>query len=172
MTPFSFEHDFLRASKADLIAAYFDPMHQVEQDRVLEIRERELVEFDDRPDQIRRVSRIVPKRQLPAVVRAFSSGPLHYLETVTWIRRRDAIDIELRLFGGRGRVAATYALEERSPGSIRRRYTGEVSVDVALVSGRVERGIVAEFERSLARAAACTQGYLDRQSQRFAAARA
>ena len=100
------------------------------------------------------------------------SGPLHYLETVTWLRHRDEIRIELRLFGDRGRVAATYHLEERAPGSIFRRYAGEVSVDVALVSGRIERGIVAEFERSLARTATCTQIWLDKQTQRSVAARA
>jgi hypothetical protein len=47
-------------------------------------------------------------------------------------------------------------------GLIRRIYDGSVSVDVALIAGRIERGIVAEYRRSLPLAAACTQSWLDR----------
>jgi hypothetical protein len=172
MTPFCFEHVFLAAAPGELFAAYFDPQHQIEQDRVLEISEREVIELVDRGDEIVRRSRIVPRRQLPALLRPFSAGPLHYVEHVVGRRAESTIDIDLRLFGDRGRVIGCYELAQLAPGSVRRRYSGVVSVDVALVAGRVERGIVAEFERSLARASSCTQNWLVQQTPRSAAARA
>ena len=82
------------------------------------------------------------------------------------------LDIDVRLLRDRGRVRGRYELTEVAPGSVLRRYSGTVSVDVALVAARVERGIVAEFERSLARTATCTQIWLDQQTQRSVAARA
>ena len=170
MTPFCFEHVFLAAGPGEVFAAYFDAQHQIEQDRVLEIREREVIELVDRGDEIVRRSRIVPRRQLPVLLRPL--GPLHYIEHAVGRRAAHKIDIDLRLFGDRGRVTACYELVQMASGSVRRRYSGVVSVDVALVAGRIERGIVAEFERSLARASSCTQNWLVQQTPRSAAARA
>ena len=180
MTPFCFEHVFLAATPGDLFAAYFDPQHQIEQDRTLEIIEREVIELADTGDEICRRCRVVPRRQLPVLLRAFASGPLHYIEHVTGSRATHEIRIDLRLFGGRGRVTGCYRLEPEAPGptssgsagSVRRSYSGTVSVDVAVIAARIERGIVAEFERSLSRAAACTQKWLEQQTHRSVAARA
>jgi len=172
MTPFCFEHVFSAPDPADLFDAYFDPHHRLEQDRELAIAEREVIEFVDGGEEISRRCRIVPRRQLPILLRAFSSAPLHYIEHVTGYRAQNRIDIDLRLFGDRGRVTACYQLEELAPGSVRRRYSGTVSVDVAVIAVRIERGIVAEFERSLARASACTQNWLDMKTHRSVAARA
>jgi len=62
-----------------------------------------------------------------------------------------------------------YRVERVAANKMRRRYEGTVSVDVALVSGRIERGIVAEFERSMPIAASCTQAWLDRDDRSVAA---
>lgn len=172
MTPFCFEHVFSATTTAAVFAAYFDPKHQIEQDRALEIAEREVLELDDHGDELRRVSRIVPRRQLPALIRPLMSGPLHYLERAIWKRSTDEISIEMRPSLLRTKITATYQLQRLGPGSVHRRYTGDVSVDVALLASRIERNIVAEFERSMPIAAACTQAWLDRQSSRSVTARA
>lgn len=161
MTQFSFEHVFRAPSAAAVFAAYFDPQHQAEQDRALEISERNVLEFDDRGDELRRVCRVVPKRQLPAIARSVVGSQLQYLDTATWNRREDAIAIEIRM-GKRVHISGTYRLEAIGPNAIRRTYSGNVSVDIALVSGRVERGIVGELANSMAAAAQCTQSWLDR----------
>lgn len=172
MTPFSFEHTFAAPSPDALIAAYFDPDHQVEQDRANEILERTVLELVETETELRRVCRVASRRQLPAVLRPFSSGPLHYVETVTWRRATHELAIVIQLMK-RTRIEATYRLENLGPGSVRRRYVGRVSVDVALLANRVEAGIVAEFSRSIPIAAACTQAWLDRQhSSRSVPARA
>ena len=170
MTPFCFEHVFVAATTDELFAAYFDAHHQIEQDRTLEIAERQVIEFVDDGDVISRRCRITPRRQLPVLLRPF--GQLHYLEHVTGRRAAHDIAIDLRLFGDRGRVTANYQLQPSASGSVLRRYWGHVSVDVAVIAARVERGIVAEFERSLSRAAACTQNWLESKTHRSVAARA
>ena len=164
MTEFCFEHVFRAPSTAEVVAAFFDAEHQLEQDRQLAIAKRELLEQSDRGDALFRRQRITPERQLPAIVKPFVSGPLHYIETQTWRRGSDEIALEIRpsLFGARSRVEATYSLTAVAPGSIRRRYAGRVSVDVAILATRIERGIVQELVKSLPIAARCTQDWLDR----------
>jgi hypothetical protein len=173
VTPFSFEHVFEAASVDAVFAAYFDPDHQREQDRAVEIAEREILELIETADELRRVCRVVPRRTLPALVRPFVTGPLHYLETVIWRRKLQELTLEIRpsLLDGRARIEGTYRLEAPAPGAVRRRYTGQVSVDVAFVANRIEKGILAEFSRSLPIAAACTQAWLHRHSSRSLSAR-
>jgi hypothetical protein len=164
MKSFSHEHVFRAPSTAAVFSAYFDPQHAAEQDRELDIVERVVSELEETPQQTRRVCRVVPRRQLPALVRPFCNGPLHYIETAIWKKRDDVIEVEIRpsLLGGRAVITATYRLSLISRNLIRRRYEGSVSVDVALIASRIERGIVAEFERSMPLAAACTQAFLDK----------
>ena len=163
-TPVCFEYVFRAPSVEAVIAAYFDPDHLSCQDRAVDIIERHVLELDDDGDTLRRVTRIVPRRKVPALVRPFITLPLHYLETVTWRRKDHEIDIEIRpsILKGRAVISAVYRLSQLSDGAIRRRYEGSVSVDIALLSSRVERGIVAEFERSMPVAAGATQAWLDR----------
>lgn len=171
VTPFAFDHTFRAASVADVFAAYFDPNLQTEADRRVEILERTVLELEDDGDRLRRVSRVVPRRQLPAFVRPLVAGKLHYIETACWRRRDDEIDIEIRpsVLGGRALIRALYRLSRVGSGLIHRRYQGSVSVDVALFASRIERGIVADFERSMPIAAACTQAWLERSSRSVSA---
>lgn len=172
MTPFRFEHEFVATSTRAVFEAYFDPLHQHEQDRVLAVAQRDVLELADTGDELRRVCRVVPQRQLPALLRPLTAGPLHYIETAIWRRAMNEIVIDMRPSLARTKIRATYRLAEVAPGSVRRSYSGDVSVDVALLASRIERGIVAEFERSMPLAAACTQSWLDRHPSRSVTARA
>ena len=164
MLSFCFEHTFRVRSKAELFAAYFHPEQVRLQDQQLDIVERTILELEDTGDAVRRVSRVVPRRKLPALVRPLVSGPLHYVETVRWRRGDDEMDLESRpsILSGRATIAGRYRVIDLAPGHVHRRYEGSVSVHVALLSSRIERGIVAEYERSMPVAAACTQAWLDR----------
>jgi uncharacterized protein DUF2505 len=164
MTPFCFEHEFRAPSIAAVFAAYWNPDHTREQDRRVDILERTVLELEDTPVELRRVCRVVPRRQLPVFVRPLVAGPLHYLETLHWHKLDDTIDFAIRpsILKGRALISARYQLTTRAPGLIHRRYEGTVSVDVALLGSRIERGIVAEFERSMPVAADVTQEWLDR----------
>lgn len=165
-TQFHFEHVFRAPSVDDVFAAYFDPEHLGQQDRMLDIAEREVLELVDDGGVLRRTCKVVPRRQLPAIVRPFVAGPLHYREVATWRRADREITIEIWPSLLRRKpaptVTAVYRLSQLPGGGIHRSYRGTVSVDLALLSSRIERGIVAEFERSMPVAATCTQAFLDR----------
>ncbi len=164
MTPFCFDHEFRAPSVAAVFATYWDPDHAREQDRRVDIVERTVLELDDGAAELRRVCRVVQRRQLPVFVRPLVAGPLHYIETLRWRKPDDEIDIEIRpsILKGRALISARYHLTSTAAGRIHRRYEGSVSVDVALLGSRIERGIVAEFERSMPVAAEVTQEWLDR----------
>ena len=164
MTPFRFEHVFTAASPADVLAAYFDTSLQSESDQQIEIVERTVLELTDTDTLRRRVCKVVPKRQLPSFMRALVSGQLHYIETVTWRKADDELDIEIRpsILKGRATIAGVYRLSRVGTEQIQRRYEGTVSVDVALIASRIERGIVAEFEKSIPVTANVMQAWLDR----------
>jgi hypothetical protein len=162
---FAFEHVFRAPDPATLFALYFDPTHGATQDAATGIAAREVLEVTDGETEYRRVCRVTPHRQLPAFMRPFFPRKLHYLEEAIWRRPADQIDIEIRpsILGGRAQISSVYRLETVGPGLVRRTYTGSVSVEVALVGGRIERGMLRDLERSLVSCAACTQDYLDRQ---------
>jgi hypothetical protein len=164
MKSFCSEHVFQAASTAIVFEAYFDPELQVVQDRAVEIDHREVLEYTDDGKVIRRVCRVTPRRQLPALLKPFSSGSLYYIETVTWNREDDRLSVEMRpsILKGRAIISGTYSLERIAPNAIRRRYAGEVSVDIALLAARIERHIAEELERSIPLAAACTQDWISR----------
>jgi hypothetical protein len=167
MTPFRFEHVFSFLGRAASVEAvfetYFDPDHQQLQDRALGIRERTLLELVDDGDVLRRVCRVVPERKLPAVIRPFlPGGALSYVETATWRRRDDAVDLDIRpgLLGGRATIGGVYKLT-LVPDGVHRCYAGEVKIELPLVAARIERGLVAELATSMPRAAGVTQRWLD-----------
>ena len=134
-----------------------------------------MIEQTDDGEMLRRTCKVTPRRQLPAIVRPFLAGPLHYLETATWRRADRTIEVEIwpSLLRKKPRptVTALYRLSQLPGGGIRRSYEGLVSVDLPVFSTRIEHGIVGEFERSLPVAATCTQAFLDR-GGRYVSARA
>jgi hypothetical protein len=164
VTPFSFEVDFRAPSPAAVFRAYFDPELTAEQDREVEVARREILEVEEAAETLRRVCNVVPRRQLPAIVRPFVAGDLSYREEVVWRKREDLIEmrIEPAILGGRVEITATYRVVARAPGVVRRSYTGQVSVQLRLLGPRIERAIVDDLGRSLKVAAACTQAWLDR----------
>jgi hypothetical protein len=164
VTEFRFEHDFFRAaSPAVIFEAYFDPALSAEQDRRVEVALREVLELDDRDGVLRRVCKVVPRRQLPAVVRPFVPEGLSYTETTIWRKADDLIEMHMEpaVLGGRVEISATYRVTAAGPGVCRRVYEGRVSVQVALLGRRIERAIIEDLGRTLLKAAGCTQEWLD-----------
>jgi hypothetical protein len=168
MTTFCFEHEFHAATPREILEIYFfDLGHNAEQDRIADIERRELLEEKETPELLERTYKVYPRKQPPVVARPFmTDGPLHYLERVVWKKTEDRIEFDIRpsVAGGRAHIGATYRLAPVGPGRVRRIYEGKATVKVALVGGRIERGIVDELEASLKRTATCTQQWLDRRA--------
>jgi hypothetical protein len=166
VTPFRFEHEFRAPSPAAVFEAYFDPECTAESDRRCEVSRRDVLEHDDRGPTLHRVCRVVPRRQLPAVLRPFVKGDLTYTERLVWHKAEDRIDISVEpaVLEGRIEWASQYRLVSSAPDRVRRTYSGHVSVQVRLLGARIERGIIEDLERTLVTAAACTQEWLDAKS--------
>lgn len=161
---FTFEHVFRAPSPAALLAIYFAPDNVATIDAETRVELRELLEAEDTPATRRRVCRVTPRRQIPGFMRPFFPGRLHYIEAATWHKSEDRLELDIRpsALGGRAHVTASYALRLVEPGLVRRTYAGSVSVEVALVGGRIEQRIIADLAGTLAISARCTQDYLDR----------
>jgi hypothetical protein len=170
MTPFHFEHIYRAASPAAVFATYFDPLHAAEEDQRAGVASRDLLEMADRTDELVRVSRVRPSRQLPAVLRALVGPDLSYDERIVWKKALDRIDYDIRprVMSGRIHIVATYQLTQDGPGRVKRVYDGNVTADVRLIGRRVERGIIEDMTRSLAITAACTQESIDKAAARGA----
>ena len=164
MTPFHFEYLFRARDPDAVFTVYFDPEHQAEQDRRIDVARRETLEDTDEGDVRCRVARVYPKRQLPVVIRPLIKGDLSYDEHIVWHKREHRIefDVRPRLLDGKAQILATYRLEQRAPGQVHRLYDGQVTVQVRLIGGRVEKTIIEDLEKSLTVTAGCTQDYLDR----------
>ena len=163
-TEFCFEHTFAAASPAVIIASYFDAGHLAAQDAVAGLRDRVVVESRDDGTVWTCSWRVTSGKALPGVVRPFvTGGHLVYLEAMTWDRATDTASLTVtpQLLGGRVEFAGRYAFTPVGPGQFRRRYSGTVTANVPLLSGKIERGILAEFEQTLPTMAACTQRWLD-----------
>src|SRR5687768_116845 len=109
MKSFTHEHVFRAPSAEAVFLAFFDAAHAKEQDRALDFAERTVLERAETDRELRRVCRIVPRRQLPVLVRPLIRGPLNYIETAVWTKSADEIVIEIRpsLLSGRAVIRAT-----------------------------------------------------------------
>jgi hypothetical protein len=165
VTEFSFEHVFRAPDAAAVLAAYFDPDHLATQDELAGLVDRTVIESTDDGARLRTSWRVAAREQLPLFVRPFvAGGRLRYVETMTWRRADDAIDLLVQpdVLGGRVQIAAEYKLTKIGEGQVLRRYRGTITVAVKLLSGRIERAIAERMEREMPTMAACTQGWLDR----------
>jgi hypothetical protein len=164
-TQFKFENVFRAPSVADVLAAYFNPDHLATQDKLAELVDRVVVEQVDGPETLKTTWKVGSARSLPVFVRPFvSGGRLTYLETMTWRRADNAIDLSVvpQILKGRVSVEAVYQLSQAGEGQVLRRYGGTVTVGIALLSGTIEKGILSAFEKEMPVMTKCTQDWLDR----------
>lgn len=163
-TEFRFDHVFRAPSVAAVLAAYFDPDHLASQDAAAELVDRTVVESRD-DAAVRSTSwRVQSAKQMPVYARPFiEGGRVRYLESMTWRKADDAIDLVIHpeILGGRVTLTAVYELTKIGDEQIRRRYRGQVAANIRLIGGKIERGVLTEIERGIPTMAACTQAWLD-----------
>ena len=164
-TAFKFEHIFRASSPSVILASYFDPGALAAQDLVGGLVDRTVVESVDDGVTWKCIWRVTSTQPIPFVARALvSGGRLQFLEQLTWCRNNHSADLVVtpQILGGRIEFTGRYDLELVAPSQVRRRYSGNVSANIALLSGKIERGIVAEFEKSMPAMSASTQSWLDK----------
>ncbi|MEZ4368930.1 MAG: DUF2505 family protein [Kofleriaceae bacterium] len=163
-TDFRFEQEFRADAARTILAAYYDADQLAAQDALGQLVDREVVESRDDGDTWVCTWRVSSAKPLPALARPMvAGGRLTYLETMTWRRADDAADIAVvpQLLGGRVQFAGRYQFAAAAPGRWRRTYAGTISAAIPMLGGKIERGVLAEFESSVPKMAACTQAWLD-----------
>ena len=162
-TDFSYETVFRAPSLQAVLGCYFDPDHLAAQDAVGGLGNRQVVEDHDDDDTRSTTWTVRALMTLPLYVRPFvEGGQLTYVETMKWRKRDHEIDLTVvpQILGGRVQIAAVYNLAEVGEHQIRRRYRGTITANVKLISGKIERGILAEIEKGMPAMTECTQKWL------------
>ena len=165
MTQFSFEYMFRAAETATVLAAYFDLDHLTTQDRMVGLMDRRIVSSTDDGTRLRTSWRVAVAEQLPLFVRPFvAGGRLSYVETMTWRRDDDAIDVLVQpeVLGGFVQITGEYHLTKVDERKILGRYRVDVSVAIRLLSEPIARSIAERIRREMPAMTACTQRWLDR----------
>lgn len=162
-TPFSYDYVFRVDSPATLAASYFDPSHLAAQDVVAELTDRTVTAETDDGTTKAMTWRVVSKRPLPAIARPFVGGNLVYLESMSWRRGDNHVELSVipQILKARVQIHATYKLEQAGEMQVKRTYRGEVTAGIALIGGKIERGIVEAFDESMAKMSKCTQDWLN-----------
>jgi hypothetical protein len=162
-TSFSFETVFRAPSPEVVLAAYFEPEHLAAQDKLAGLADRAVLEDHDDPDRRTATWSVRAQTQLPLYARPFvEGGRLSYRETMVW-RKRDneiALTIQPQILGGRVQIDAVLQLSHAGDGEVRRRFKGDITVNVSLLSGKIERAILAEMEKGMPVMAECTRQWL------------
>lgn len=162
-TPFSFETVFRAPSAEAVLASYFEPDLMAAQDALAELTDRTVVEHTDSETERKTSWTVRHVRPLPMFARPFvDGGRLSYVETMRWRKRDSEIDLTIvpQILGGRVSITALYNLVQIADGQIRRRYSGDIKVDVKLISGKIERTILGEIEKGMPMMRDCTQTWL------------
>lgn len=166
-TSFRFEHTFRAPSPETVFRAYFNPDHLAAQDKVAELTGREVVE--EREDDAVKVMawKVTSQKPLPLFARAFvDGGRLSYKEAMTWRKADGEIDLVItpQILNGRVQLTAVYKLTPVGENQVKRTYSGNVSVDIRLVGGKIERAVVQQIEDGIPLMFQCTQDWLATQA--------
>lgn len=163
-TEFSYEHVFRAPSVETIIEAYFDADHLAYQDKLAELGDRVVTDSQDDGTTRKATWRVTSLKQLPVFVRPFvKGGRLAFLEAMSWKRGTGVVEATVApdILNGRVQIVSRYELTKLGENQVKRRYSGTVTANITLLSGKIERGIVAEFDKSMALMAKCTQDWLD-----------
>jgi hypothetical protein len=89
-------------------------------------------------------------------------GRLEYIETMTWRKRDNEIDMTIvpQIGNSRVQISAIYTFTQVADGKVQRRYKGTIHVNVSLLSGKIERAILGEIEKGMPSMSECTQTWL------------
>lgn len=162
MTEFRFEHVF--AGRADdYWWAFFDEECTRRQYDAVGVRAFEILERRETDDEIVRVIRVSPARDLPGFIRAITGASLSYTETSRLDRAAGiaTTEVEPQTLSSRIEMRGTHRLEVVDADHFRRVFAGHIDARVPLVGRRIERAVLADMEESYKTGAALTQGFLD-----------
>jgi hypothetical protein len=160
MTHFAFTHEF--ATDIDRYwSVFFDDAFNRELTARLDVASCTVLRRDEDDATIRFELKVMPRRELPFLVKKLVGGDLGYVERSIYYKGKNYLDvtIEPTLFKERVDVRATYRVVPIANGRVRRTYEGDAHV--ALPLGRtIEAAMLEDVRRSFDIAATVTQQWL------------
>lgn len=126
------------------------------------VKENTLIYKKEDDATIKFSRRIVPKRDLPGVIKKIVGGDLGYTETSTYYKGKNYMDvgIEPSLMREKTKIGGKYTITPLAPGKVRRVFEGDIKVAIPLVGGRVESVIIDDMTKSYDVAASVTREWL------------
>jgi hypothetical protein len=161
VTRFSIVHDF-DAEPAELWKLFFHEPYNAELYQRIGVKERTVLYQEEDAEKIRFSLRIMPKRDLPGVIKKIVGGDLGYTEISTYYKAKSLIDVRIEptLLKERTKIVATYTVTSIGPRRIRRTFEGDIAVDLPLVGRKVEATVLEDMRRSYDIAAQVTSEWL------------
>lgn len=163
MTPFRLTHEFA-ADPPRFWKVFFDKAYNQELYERIEVKSYEILAWREDDATLYRSIRIMPRRELPLVVRKLTGADLGYTENSTLYKAEDRMPVSVvpSTLADRTTIEGVYSLRSLGPGRLLRTFEGGIEIDVPLVGRRVERAILDDLTASYAKAAQLTTEWLAR----------
>jgi hypothetical protein len=161
VTHFAFAHDF-DADPEQFWKLFFDEPYNDALYVRLNMKERTVLSRTEDDATIHFEQKILPRRDLPAIVKKLVGGDLGYVESTTFYKGKNYMDVKIEptLLKERTKVRARYTITSIAPGKVRRTFEGDIDVDIPLIGRRVEAVVLVDVKRSYDVAAEVTREWL------------
>jgi hypothetical protein len=159
---FDIDHTFTGISRAAYEQLFLDETFNEAMKSVAGLKERALLEKREEGGRLFRKIRVVPDRELPAIMKKLVSGDLVNVEeswfdpakhTVEWTNHMSMLGDKLEMHG------VVEFLE--TPNGARRRLTGELRVHIFGVGKLIEKAVVDNVIETYGKIAPFTQQWID-----------
>ncbi len=163
MTHFKITHE-LATDPAGFWKVFLHEPYNVELYDRIGVKERTVLDRSEDAATVKWSVRIVPRRDLPAVVRKIVGGDLGYTEISVLHRAENWIDVRIEptLLRDRTKIHGRYSITPVGEKRVRRVFEGDVAVDVPLVGRKVEAVVIEDIQKSYDVAAQVTSEWLAR----------
>jgi hypothetical protein len=162
-THFAITHEF-SATPEEFWKVFLHEPYNIELYDRIGVKERKMIDRSEDAETVKWALRIVPKRDLPTVVKKIVGGDLGYTEISTYYKGKSYIDVRVEptLMKERTKIKALYTVKVIGERRLSRTFEGDIAVDIPLVGRKVEAVVLDDVKRSYAVAAQVTAEWLAR----------
>jgi len=163
VTHFKIVHEF-DSDPATYWKVFLHEPYNVELYDRIGVKERTMLDRSEDAKTVKWSIRIVPKRDLPGVIKKIVGGDLGYTEISTLYKDENYIDVKVEpsLMKDKTKIRAKYTLTPIGPKRVRRTFEGDIDISLPLVGKKVESVILEDMQRSYDIAAKVTSEWLAR----------
>ena len=162
MTHYRFEHDF-EIDANEYWELFFSEPYNVDLYREMKMKERHVIEHVDDGKVLRRVVKVTPSDDLPAMFKSVVPDT-SYTEHDVYHRDRSSMDVVIEPAAGKSKfdMRAVYSVTPLGPGRCRRTFEGDVKVSVMILGGQIEKFMVERLRASYEVATNVTRRWIEK----------